>query len=94
MLDMAEWTRLALLKTPRAACASRATCRGFVCTDASRFGWGYVALNRITGEFRSYGARWTKEQLSRIFSRKNVYKVKRSVYSEPLALYNSLCAAC
>jgi len=62
-----------------------------VCTDASKWGWGYVALNLATGRFRSFGHAWPKEQLINIFSRNNIHKIKKSVYSEPLAVFNSLC---
>jgi hypothetical protein len=30
-----------------------------VCTDANRWGWGYVALNTKTYEVRTHGAEWS-----------------------------------
>jgi hypothetical protein len=87
---MVEWTSLARANAPRVVRESEPA-SWFVCTDASKWGWGYVALNRATGAFRTYGQQWTTEQLSKIFSRNNIYKIKKSVYSEPLAVYYSLC---
>ena len=85
-----KWTSIASCNEPRLLKAS-ADPSWFVCTDASAWGWGYVALNRQTGEIRCHGQKWSKQQLSSIFSRNGIHKIKKSVYSEPLAVYFSLC---
>ncbi len=90
MAVIAAWTALAIANEPRVVKESSAP-SWFVCTDASKWGWGYVALNVGTGEIRGHGQQWTREQLCGIFSRSGIHKIKKSVYSEPLAVYFSLC---
>jgi hypothetical protein len=87
--NLNEWTSLALANRPRQVKPS-SSLKWYVVTDASCWGWGYVALNLATGEIQTYGHKWSKEQLTFIFSRRGVDKIKKSVYSEPLAIYNSL----
>jgi hypothetical protein len=88
--SLEEWTLLALKNNPRLLKQSSDP-KWFLCTDASAHGWGYVALNQETGEIRFFGAKWTRQQLVKIFSRNGTHKIKKSVYSEPLAIYFSLC---
>ena len=57
-----------------------------LCTDACRFGWGYVALNDSTGEVRWHGARWTSD-----FASRNRGKLHRSTFTEPEAVVASCC---
>ena len=87
---IAAWTALAFANEPRVVKESSAP-SWFVCTDASKVGWGYVALNVATGEIRAHGQQWTRAQLKEIFSRNGIHKIKKSVYSEPLAVYFALC---
>lgn len=86
--NLTEWTSLALANRPRQVKPS-SNLKVYVVTDASAWGWGYVAFDPESGSIQSYGQRWSKEQLSKIFSRR-VNKIKKSVYSEPLAILNSL----
>ena len=85
-----KWTSICLDNKPRKVKPSSDPV-WFVCTDASSWGWGYRAFNYITGEIRWYGARWSQQQLSQMFDAAGRDKMKRSVYAEPLAIYNSLC---
>lgn len=84
------WTELCLANAPRHVKSSSDPV-WFICTDASKWGWGYRAFNYLTGEIRAYGAPWTAAQLEQIFSAGGLNKIKHSVYAEPLAIYNSLC---
>ena len=88
--NLIEWTNLALNNRPRLVKPST-DLKWYVVTDASSWGWGYVAFDMATGAIQSYGQQWSKDQLAAIFSRRNINKIKKSVYSEPLAIYNSLC---
>ena len=54
--------------------------------DASSWGWGYIAVNTITGEVRTHGERWSFG-----FRRLHGYKLRRSTFTEPHGLHNSLC---
>ena len=57
-----------------------------VCTDASSWGWGYVAIDNNTGEVRNFGAPWTR-------GFRNLYhdKLRLSTFTEPQAVVNALC---
>ena len=90
MKVLAEWTLLVLQNSPRVVKPSTET-KWFVVTDASSWGWGYVAMNAETGEIRTHGEKWTREQEQDIYKRGGFYRMKKSVYSEPLAVYFSLC---
>jgi hypothetical protein len=85
-----KWTTIALNNSPNTMKKSSQN-RWFLCTDASAYGWGYAAYNSETGEIRAFGMKWSNEQLKKIFGRNGRSKVKHSVYSEPLAIYHSLC---
>ena len=85
-----KWTLLSIKNESRKLKESSDP-KWFICTDASALGWGYVAMNAETGEIRCFGQAWTRQQLIKIFSRNGTHKIKKSVYSEPLAIYFSLC---
>ncbi len=87
---MEAWTMLAAANEPRRVRES-APPEWFVCTDASAWGWGYVAFCAATGEIRTHGHAWSRDQLSAIFARCGADKIRKSVYSEPLAVYCALC---
>ena len=87
---LTKWTQLSFDNSPRQVKPS-SDLKWFVATDASSWGWGYVAFDMESGSIQTHGQRWTKKQLVDIFSRNGVHKIKKSVYSEPLAIYFSLC---
>jgi hypothetical protein len=80
-----QWTTLARKNKPRFVKESSSP-EWLVCTDASRWGWGYVALDQTTGETRSFGSPW-----SPYMQRTHGDKLGRSTFAEPHAIYNSLC---
>jgi hypothetical protein len=80
-----EWTALAIANAPRKVKLS-SPASWFISTDASKWGWGYVAFNAATGEIRSHGQQWNKQQLAAIFAREGAHKMRKSVYSEPLGV--------
>lgn len=86
---LTKWTDLLRANAPRQIFAT-ADPTWIVATDASAGGWGYCAFNALTGDIRTHGQRWTYAQLRQFF-KGNANKVKKSVYSEPLAVVNSLC---
>jgi len=89
MEKIQEWTSLAVANEPRKVKLSSKP-SWYISTDASKWGWGYVAFNSATGEIQCHGERWSKAQLSAIFSREGRQKIGKSVYSEPLAVILSL----
>ena len=84
-----EWSSLAINNSPRKVKPS-SDLSWFVATDASSWGWGYVACDMSSGKIYTHGQKWTHHQLAQIFARNGRNKVKKSVYSEPLAIYFSL----
>lgn len=85
MPSLASWTAIALANKPRYVRAP-ADPEWLVCTDASRWGWGYVAVDTATGELRSHGAAWNAQQ-------KTMYgeKLGKSTVAEPLAIVCAMC---
>ena len=58
MEPMDQWTRLALCNVPRLVRSPRPA-QWLVVTDASRWGWGYCAVNTSTGVVLTHGAPWS-----------------------------------
>lgn len=86
--DLASWTTLCLNNEPTEIRPPPAQADWIVTTDASRHGWGYCAVNISTGQIQQYGARW-----SFAFRRAHYRtgELRRSTFTEPHGLYNSLC---
>ena len=80
-----RWTDL-VLRNERKRVPPPGAPEWIVCTDASGWGWGYVAQNLTSGETRTFGARWS-------YAMRSIHgaKLGQSVYAEPLAITNSLC---
>lgn len=55
-------------------------------TDASLWGWGYVACNTSTGEVRMHGEKWSAQMW-----RQHGLKLRRSTFAEPHGIHNALC---
>jgi len=82
---MEEWTQLIVQNSPRRVRAMTDP-EWLVCTDASRWGWGYVAVHSFTGEVRSHGARW-----SSYMEKMHGNQLGSSTFAEPHGVVNSLC---
>ena len=87
MHDLTTWTELCFankrfVQVP----ANKAAPTWLVCTDASRWGWGMVAVNTITGDVREHGERWCKQ-----FRDVHHSKLHRSTFTEPQAVVNAMC---
>jgi hypothetical protein len=80
-----QWTSICEANTPREVAAPRAF-DWLVCTDASKWGWGYVAVHGGTGEVRTHGAAWSK-----YMENKYGEKLGKSTFAEPHGIVNSLC---
>jgi hypothetical protein len=80
-----NWTELVLANRPRVV-PPPSKPQWLICTDASRWGWGYVALEESSGRVRSFGARWSA-------SVRHLHgdKLGHSVYAEPMAITNAFC---
>ena len=80
-----SWTQLVVQNRPRVV-RPPGPPDWLVCTDASAWGWGYVAVNAGTGEVRQYGAPWS-------LSVRQLHgdKLRSSVFAEPRGVVNSLC---
>jgi hypothetical protein len=79
------WTGLARKNEPRIV-KYESKPEWLVVTDASAWGWGYVALNQVTGEVRGHGQQWSN-YMHRVYGE----KLGRSTFAEPTAIVNSLC---
>ena len=84
--DLERWTRICTDNAPRVV-RPRGRPEWLICTDASRWGWGYVAVNEATGELRQYGAPWS-QHMERQYGDKHLGS---SVFAEPYGVVNSLC---
>jgi len=80
-----EWHRVACANAPRAV-AVHTPPEWLVCTDASAWGWGYVALNTGTGVTYRHGAPWDVATRMR-----HGLRLGHSAFAEPKAILNSLC---
>jgi len=85
MKALDQWTAAVMRNTPRHHVTDHKT-TWRMCTDACRFGWGYVAVNDQTGEIRFHGQRWGYQ-----FYVRNKGKIHRSTFTEPQAIVNSCC---
>ena len=85
-----QWTQLCLNNTPHHILPPSRNKTWFVCTDASKWGWGYRAFNYKTGEIRSHGAPWSRTPSTSKFSELLKNNTRHSVYAEPVAIYFSL----
>ncbi len=83
--SLERWTAIAIANAPRVV-KERGSPDWLVCTDASAYGWGYVALNSSTNEIRSFGAPWNHQHVAYYGE-----KLKKSTVAEPLAIYNAMC---
>jgi hypothetical protein len=81
---MQRWTDIVFANTERHV-PIKAAPEWTVCTDASAWGWGYCALNNVTGEVRTHGAPWTWHMRS-----KHGDKLGQSTFAEPHGITNSL----
>ena len=79
-----RWTELVIANKPRVVPVAVAPER-LVCVDASRWGWGYVALNTDTSEIRAHGAPWTW-RMEQLYGE----KLGQSTFAEPQGLVNAL----
>ena len=85
--DLKAWTELCFINkkfTQTLACKREPT--WLVCTDACRWGWGFVAVNTVTGEVREHGERWDKS-----FRSLHRDKLHRSTFTEPQAVVFAMC---
>lgn len=83
--DMEEWVGVISANQPRAV-PLRARPEWLVTTDASRWGWGYVAYNPATCETRCHGAAW-----SPFMEDKYGDQLGHSTFAEPHGIVNALC---
>jgi hypothetical protein len=83
------WTEQALRNVPRKVPKQldRADMPDWlVCVDASREGFGYVAVAPRTGETRFFGEPWPDD-----FRRQHGMRLRQSVFTEPEAAVRSMC---
>ncbi len=83
--DMERWMRILLENKPRKVPVSKEP-EWIVATDASRWGWGYVAVNSETHEVRTHGSAWSPYMEHRYGER-----LGSSVLAEPKGLVNAMC---
>jgi hypothetical protein len=80
-----EWTEQVLRNTPRSV-PKRCDAEWLVVTDASRWGWGYLALHTASGDVRAHSQAWDAETVRRYRD-----KLGHSSFAEPRAITNAMC---
>ena len=83
--DLEQWTSAVARNAPRRV-HERSEPVWVVVTDASAWGWGYVAHERATSRVQIHGEHWKPE-----FMRRHGDKIGRSTFTEPQAVINALC---
>jgi len=78
--DLERWTHAVIENVPRDVLPTTPP-QLLVVTDASRWGWGYVALDTTTGALHTHGDRWPPGIEARFGA-----LLRRSVVSEPQAI--------
>jgi hypothetical protein len=84
MKDIEEWCALIARNEPRVV-PKEIEPEWIVATDASRWGWGYLAVS-AAGEIRTHGAPW-----SRAMEQAYGDRLGQSTFAEPRAVINALC---
>ena len=84
--DLSEWTSLALCNAPRLV-PKHAEADVYVLVDSSADGWGYVALDLLTGKIFSHGERWSPD----FVLEHGINKLRRSVFTEPHGILKMKC---
>jgi len=85
MRDIEEWAALVIENKPREVPTAHAAPEWIVATDASRWGWGYLAV-KSNGEVRAHGERWSA-QMERLFGD----RLGASTFAEPHGVVNAMC---
>lgn len=83
--QLERWTDLAVANAPRLV-PQQSTAELLVMTDASEWGWGYVALDESTGQVHQHGERWSYD-----LRRNHGSKLRHSTFAEPQAVINTMC---
>ena len=81
---MERWVNIIQRNTPRKVPIDSPP-EWLVCTDASRWGWGYVAVNSGTNEVRTFGDRWSPHMEATYGD-----QLGSSVFAEPKGVVNSV----
>jgi hypothetical protein len=84
--NLQEWTRLVIANTPRRV-PERNEPDLFVTTDASAWGWGFVAFDAESGAAHHHGERWRRPFVQRY----GKSALQRSVFTEPHGIVNAMC---
>lgn len=77
MADLARWTDLVVANTPRLI-KKRIAPNLLIAVDSSKLGFGYTALDEVTGRLWTYGEKWSPE-----FVRRYGAKLQSSIFTEP-----------
>jgi hypothetical protein len=80
-----RWTQLVMSNVPRRVSVDEEPTL-IVATDASAYGWGYVALNTVSGQVYVHGEPW-----SYAMRRYHGSRLGETTFSEPQAIRASLC---
>ena len=81
-----EWTRLVLENKPRPV-PKKMAADLLVITDASAWGWGFIAFDILTGAVHHHGERWRPAFVARY----GAHSLQQSVFTEPHAIVNTMC---
>lgn len=84
--SLTAWTQMVLANRPRLVPKQEEPTL-FVATDASAWGWGFVAFDSVTGCAHHHGEAWSPSFLNRV----GPDSVKSSVFAEPHAIVNAMC---
>ena len=81
LAELHQWTGVVLKNEPRHVPKPSAP-NLLMTVDASKHGWGYVALDETTGKMWQYGAKWDANFLNKYGN-----LVRRSTFTEPWGIY-------
>ena len=85
LADMQSWVELIQRNQPRVVPKDDPP-EWILHTDASRYGWGYVAICVATNSFRSHGQPWSQHMLDKYGE-----QLGHSTFAEPHAVRSALC---
>ena len=89
--QLEEWTNICLENKPRKVVRGPSRPQWLIITDASAWGWGYVAVNMETGEVRVHGEPWSAADLRRNRDPTGKSLFRRSTFAESEGILRSIC---
>lgn len=85
--EFGHWNQLCLANRPRRVTKTVPNdVEWVITTDASAYGYGYIAINRLTGAVLSHGEPWSPAIVNKYGD-----NLRKSNYSEPMGIVSAAC---